>query len=129
MPFAEFSIDSLIDDYGRINYYKIDKNKGTFDNAGVYIPPLEEWTEGFGIVVNLSAQDFQLDTEGAYTVQDKNYYTRDNLEVGVIVKDFEGIYYVVHSRFDVSPYDQTPVRAYKLKRRGDLLGSSKGQDF
>lgn len=124
--FAEFTVDTLIDDYGKDYEVLGNTNDGAHNKAGIYKPPAPVWQPGFGAIVDLTSKDFRSDTEGAYTSQDRKCFTRDNYEIGNQIRTSDGEEYTVSARNNYSEFDQTDVFAYTLKRKGTLANSNVG---
>lgn len=114
---AQFTLDSLVDTLGK--HYLISKvsNDGYYDAVGIYQKPEEVWEEDYGVLAYMTNSMLMAAEPGTYTAQDMYCITRTNYEIGWWIND-NGIKYKVHERADVTPYNQTNLYTYKVKREG-----------
>lgn len=131
MAWAQFTLDTLIDNWGKYYDVCINTNEGEFDGVGIYHPPSEEWSTTFGILAVMVNEVYVPVDPMAYTAQDMYLISRDNYEVGIYVRDMDR-HYKIHERSDYTPFDQTPLYVYKVKaeRRLDTSDAPvRGQDI
>ena len=123
MSWAQFTLDSLIDGWGKLYYVKKEVNKGSHDTLGIYQPPNEEWTEDFGVIAAMTKNMLMPAEVGVYTSEDMYCITRSNYQIGILIKDGERIY-KVHERADFSHFDDTDLFVYKIKLNEGRLDNS-----
>lgn len=119
MAWALFTLDSLIDNWGKFYQSSKTANGGDFDDAGVYQKPEDSWGNDFGVLAPMTNELFGPIDFGVYTTQDMYCITRSNYQIGHYVKDGTKIY-KVHEEMDVSNFDETDLRVYKVKKQGRL---------
>jgi len=123
MSWAQFTLDSLIDDWGKTYEVSKNTNEGEHDTLGIYKPPEEAWEEDFGIIATMVNNVLMPSEAGVYTSQDMYCITRSNYQNGIWVKDGSKKY-KIHERASFSFFDQTDLFVYKIKLDEGRLDNS-----
>ena len=120
MPWASFTLDTLIENWGKT--YKVSKNtnEGEHDALGIYAPPDDEWEDDFGVLAVMTNKMLVPADLGVYTSQDLYCITRSEYELGIWIKDGSRKF-KVHERASYSFFDQTDLLVYKIKLDGGRL--------
>ena len=126
MSWALFTLDTLVDDWGRECQVCKGTNKGEHDSLGVYNPPSDLWTISFGVIATMTSNVLMPAELGAYASQDMYFVTRENCQVGIWVKDGDRVY-KIHERAAFSWFDQTDLFIYKMKLDDGRLDKSDAQ--
>ena len=126
MSWAPFTLDTLVDDWGR--EYKVSKttNEGDHNSLGIYEPPDNVWGKDFGVIATMTNNVLMPVEFGSYTSQDMYCVTRSNYQVGIWIKDGKRKY-KVHERAEFSWFDQTDLFIYKIKLNDGRLDKSDAQ--
>ena len=119
MAWALFTLDSLVDNWGKNYMVCTNTNAGDFDDTGDYKPPSNDWKTDFGVIAPMSVELFGPMDMGTYTAQDMYCITRSKYQIGNMIKDGSKVY-KVHENMDFSDFDDTGLNAYKIKRQGRL---------
>ena len=123
MSWAEFTLDTLIDDWGKWYLVSKESNKGDYGALGIYKEPEEKWNKDFGIIATMINKVLMPVEFGGYTQQDYYCITRSNYQVGNWIKDGK-LLYKIHERADYSYFDQTDLLVYKIKLDNGRLDNS-----
>lgn len=125
MSWALFTLDSLVDEWGKPYKVKTEVNEGEHNSLGIYKEPNESWKDDFGIIATMTNNMLMPAELGAYTSQDMYCITRSNYQVGTWIKDGSK-FYKVHERADFSFFDETNLLVYKVKLDEGRLDNSDG---
>lgn len=123
MAWAKYTLDTLIENWGRETQIALNANEGFYDDAGMYNEPDLEWIEDFGILVLMSNNVLMPAELGVYTSQDMYYITRTDMQIGNHVKYANDIY-MIHQKADFAYFDQTELYTYIVKVPGRMDNSS-----
>lgn len=123
MSWAPYTMDSLIDNWGKSYEVCLTANEGTINDLGIYEEPEQEWTDDFGVLAVMTNNMLMPAEIGVYTSQDMYCITRSNYQIGVWIRDGTKLY-KVHERADFSFFDQTNLFVYKIKRHDGRLDNS-----
>lgn len=111
MTFAKLTFNTLIAPYEQ-EYLTINRSKGSYNNAGIFIPGEEITEELKGIFVPPKKDQFVVTNDGVYKRVDLNLITLNFHNIGTLV-EYKGNIYKILEHADLTDFSQVTFRNEK----------------